>query len=59
MKTKLLALSFALSCAFGGSAIAMTQVEYKAEKDRVSGEYKPAKDKMWQPERQRQRCVHV
>jgi hypothetical protein len=45
MKTKLLALAIALSCTFAGSAMATTKVEYKTEKDRISGDYKVAKDK--------------
>jgi hypothetical protein len=45
MKSKLLTLSFALSCAFAGNAMAMTKVEYKTEKDRISGDYQVAKDK--------------
>jgi hypothetical protein len=45
MKTKLLMLTLAMSCTFAGSAMAMTKVEYKAQKDTISGEYKVAKDK--------------
>ena len=45
MKLKLLTLSFALSCAFMGSAMAMTSAEYKAEKDRIAASYKVSKDK--------------
>ena len=45
MKTKLLALAIAMSCTFAGSAMATTKVEYKTEKDRISGDYKVAKDK--------------
>ena len=45
MKLQLLTLSLALSCAFAGNAMAMTKAEYKAEKARISGDYKVAKDK--------------
>jgi hypothetical protein len=45
MKTKLLLLSFALTCVFSNSALAMTKVEYKTEKDMISGDYKVSKDK--------------
>jgi hypothetical protein len=40
MKTQLLMLTMALGFAFSGSAMAMTKEEYKAQKDRVSAEYK-------------------
>ena len=45
MKHQLLMLTVALSCTFAGNAMAMTKVEYKTEKDRISGDYKVAKDK--------------
>ena len=45
MKHKLLMLTVALSCTFAGNAMALTKVEYKTQKDRISGEYKVAKDK--------------
>jgi len=45
MKTKLLMLTLAMSCTFAGSAMAMTKVEYKAQKDTISSQYKVAKDK--------------
>ena len=45
MKTKLLMLTIALSYAFAGGAMAMTKVEYKAQKDTISSQYKVAKDK--------------
>jgi hypothetical protein len=45
MKTKLLLLSFALTCAFSNAALAMTQVEYKTQKDKISGDYKVSRDK--------------
>ena len=45
MKTKLLSLSFALACAFSNTALAMTQVEYKTQKDTISGDYKVSRDK--------------
>ena len=45
MKHQLLMLTVALSCTFAGHATAMTKVEYKTEKDRISGDYKVAKDK--------------
>jgi hypothetical protein len=45
MKTKLLLLSVALTCAFSNAALAMTQVEYKTQKDKISGDYKVSRDK--------------
>ncbi len=45
MKTRLLLLTVAMSCAFAGNAMALTKVEYKTENDRISGEYKVNKDK--------------
>ena len=45
MKTKLLLLSVALSYVFSGAALAMTKVEYTAEKDTISGDYKVSRDK--------------
>lgn len=35
MKTKLLMLTVAVACTFGGNAMAMTKDEYKAQNDRV------------------------
>ncbi len=45
MKTKLLLLSIALTCVFSNTAVAMTQVEYKTQKDTISGDYKVSRDK--------------
>lgn len=45
MKTKLLMLTLVMSCTFASSAMAMTKVEYKAQKEVISGQYKVAKDK--------------
>ena len=45
MKTKLLLLSAALICTFSNTALAMTKVEYKTQKDTITGDYKVARDK--------------
>ena len=45
MKIKLLALTFAVSCAFAGNAMALTKAEYKTEKDQISADYKVNRDK--------------
>ncbi len=45
MKSKLLLLSFAVSCAFSNAAIAMTKVEYKTQKDAISSTYKADREK--------------
>ena len=45
MKIKHLLLTVAMSCTFAGSALAMTQAEYKTQKDRIAGDYKAAKGK--------------
>jgi hypothetical protein len=45
MKTRLLMLSVALSCAFAGSAMALTKEEYKTQKDQISADYKANRDK--------------
>ena len=45
MKTKLLLLTVAMTCAFSNAALAMTKVEYKTQKDMISGDYKVSKDK--------------
>lgn len=45
MKSKLLLLSFAVSCAFSNAAIAMTKVEYKTQKDAISSSYKADREK--------------
>ena len=45
MKTKLLMLTVAMSCVFAGNAMALTQVEYKTQKDQISADYKVGRDK--------------
>lgn len=45
MKTRLLLLCVALSCAFSTSAFAMTKVEYKTQKDVIAGDYKAGREK--------------
>jgi hypothetical protein len=45
MKTKLVLLTAALACSFSSLALAMTDVEYKAQKDSISGDYKVNRDK--------------
>ena len=45
MKNKLLMLTFAVSCAFAGNAMAMTKAEYKAQKSQISADYKAGRDK--------------
>ena len=45
MKTKLLILAAALSCVFSSGTFAMTKVEYTAQKDTISGDYKVSRDK--------------
>ncbi|MBT9474528.1 hypothetical protein [Polaromonas sp.] len=45
MKIKLLALTFAVSCAFAGNAMALTKDEYKTQKDQISADYKVNRDK--------------
>ena len=43
MKTQLMMLTLAISCAFAGNAMAMSKAEYKAQKDTVSADYKASK----------------
>ena len=45
MKIKLLALTFAVSCALAGNAMALTKEEYKTQKDQISADYKVNRDK--------------
>ena len=45
MNTKLAMLSFAVACALGGNASAMTKAEYDAQKTRISADYKAGRDK--------------
>lgn len=45
MKRSFITLAVALSFGFAGSAMAKTEVQYKAEKNRISSDYKMAKDK--------------
>ena len=45
MKTRLALLTIAVSCTFAASAMASTKAEYKAEKTRISADYKVAKEK--------------
>lgn len=40
MKTRLLMLTVAMSVTFAGNAMALTQKEYKAQKDQISADYK-------------------
>ncbi len=45
MKTKLLLVAAALSCAFSSTTFAMTKVEYTTQKDTITGNYKVSRDK--------------
>ncbi len=45
MKSKLLLLSFAMTCAFSNAAIALTKDEYKTQKDAISSTYKADREK--------------
>jgi hypothetical protein len=45
MKTKLVMLTAVMSCAFAGQAMALTKEEYKAQDDRISADYKAAREK--------------
>lgn len=45
MKTKLLIIVAALSCAFASTATAMTMVEHTTQKDTITGAYKVSRDK--------------
>jgi hypothetical protein len=45
MKTQITILSAVLSCAFAGQAMALTKEEYKAQDDRISADYKAAREK--------------
>jgi hypothetical protein len=45
MKTKLLLLSIVITFSFSNAALAMTKVEYKTQKDMISGDYKVSRDK--------------
>jgi hypothetical protein len=45
MKTRLLMLSVAISCALSSAAFAMDKVEYKTQKDAIAGDYKVSRDK--------------
>lgn len=45
MKTKLVMLTAVLSCAFAGQAMALTKEEYKTQDDRISADYKAAREK--------------
>lgn len=45
MKTRILILAAALSCAFSTATMAMTKVEYKTQKDAITGNYKVSRDK--------------
>ena len=45
MKNRLLIIAAALSCIFSTATIAMTKVEYTAQKDTISGNYKVDRDK--------------
>ncbi len=45
MKIKLLLLAAALSCTFASATFAMTKVEYKTQKNTISGDYKVSRDK--------------
>lgn len=45
MKTRLLMLSIAVSCTLSSAAMAMSKVEYKAQKDTIAGDYKVQRDR--------------
>lgn len=45
MKTRLLFICAALSCAFSASALAMTKAEYNTQKDVIAADYKTSRDK--------------
>jgi hypothetical protein len=45
MKTQIMMLTAVLSCAFAGQAMALTKEEYKAQDDRISADYKVAREK--------------
>lgn len=45
MKSKLLLLSFAMTCVFSNAAIALTKTEYKTQKDGISSTYKVDREK--------------
>ncbi|MES2945275.1 MAG: hypothetical protein V4772_20605 [Pseudomonadota bacterium] len=45
MKTRLLMLTVAMSCAFAGNAMALTKDEYKTQKTSISTSYKASRDK--------------
>lgn len=45
MKTQLVMLTAVMSCAFAGQAMALTKEEYKAQDDRISADYKAAREK--------------
>lgn len=45
MKTKLLLLSVAMTCAFSSAAMAMTKAEHQTQKDSIASEYKINMDK--------------
>jgi hypothetical protein len=45
MKTRLLIMTAALSCAFSTATFAMTKVEYTTQKDMITGDYKVSRDK--------------
>lgn len=45
MKSKLIMLTLAVSCAFAGNAMALTKEEYRAQKDRVEADYKASREK--------------
>lgn len=45
MKTQLVMLTAVMSCAFAGQATALTKEEYKTQDDRISADYKAAREK--------------
>jgi hypothetical protein len=45
MKTQITILAAVLSCAFAGQTMALTKEEYKAQDDRISADYKAAREK--------------
>ena len=45
MKSRLLMLTIAMSCAFAGNVLALTKAEYSTQKDQIKAEYKASRDK--------------
>src|SRR5687767_1000751 len=45
MKSQITILAAVMSCAFAGQAMALTKEEYKTQDDRISADYKAAREK--------------